>query len=591
MTNIYLRIAEALEDAFARRLEVALSWLKRNALGDIADAGAEGGPQAASDAVPPAYDDAVTQAMRPMDAGFVAGGNAAIDAALAKDDKARLIAVDFDAMSRRTMDWLVEYKFALVREITQDQRDAIKVVVASNVSAGFGPADTALRLRRDLDVTLGLTAAQAEHVINYRRELEDLRAGALARSLRDGRFDRTVRRAIDTGEPMSDEQVDRMVGAYQRRYIAYRSMTIARTESLRATNLGAAASVNEASEALPGSRIEKRWMATADSRTRDTHRALNGQTIIGLDAPFVTTAGNAIRWPLDPEAVAAETVNCVLSGTLVYANGVTATSRSEYDGDVITFETADGADLSCTINHPVLTMRGWVLAHLLEVGDCIVRCRRSDWDFMVNDHEDGPSRIEDLEHALRTAGDATSATKQMSLVDFHNERRDGKVDVVSTDGHLWRELKAALRRHSEKDDLGRRLLGESSGPQIGALRELFIGSGHTTDGGVRGGDLMAARLLRHLAPFESLSFALPTKNPSAPQDAAADRWARDTEALRQFVDGHPLVVETQKLIKIERYPWAGHVFNLESDNGLYLANGLVNHNCRCTLAWRVLSGG
>lgn len=310
--DILNRIADAMEDAFARRVEVALSWLKRNAVDPIAGGAAEGGPEGAAAALPEEYQDVLTTALSPADRAFEAGAKATIARALEKDAQARLLAVDFDAMNDKVREWLATYKFGLIRELTDTQRDAIRVVVAGNASAGFGPDDTARRLRRDLGDTLGLTAAQAEHVLNYRRELEELRQGALQRSLRDHRFDSTVRRAIETGNDLAPEKIDQMVEAYQRRYIAYRSMTIARTESLRASNLGAAALVGEAvdSGALGDARIEKVWIATRDNRTRDTHRDLNGKSVVGLQTPFITSAGNSIRWPHDPEAVAAETVQC-----------------------------------------------------------------------------------------------------------------------------------------------------------------------------------------------------------------------------------------------------------------------------------------
>ena len=42
--------------------------------------------------------------------------------------------------------------------------------------------------------------------------------------------------AADSDTPLSDGQIDRMVGAYQDRMEAYRADTIARTETLRVAN-------------------------------------------------------------------------------------------------------------------------------------------------------------------------------------------------------------------------------------------------------------------------------------------------------------------------------------------------------------------
>ena len=54
----------------------------------------------------------------------------------------------------------------------------------------------------------------------------------------------------------------------------------------------------------------KTWHVTNLAKARDTHRALNGKTV-GIDEPFITTKGNRLMTPCDPDCnVAEETVNC-----------------------------------------------------------------------------------------------------------------------------------------------------------------------------------------------------------------------------------------------------------------------------------------
>ena len=36
-----------------------------------------------------------------------------------------------------------------------------------------------------------------------------------------------------------------------------------------------------------------------------------------------------------------------------------------------------------------------------------------------------------------------------------------------------------------------------------------------------------------------------------------------------------------RIVKIGRRRWSGHVYNLQTDTGWYLANGIITHNCRC----------
>lgn len=62
--------------------------------------------------------------------------------------------------------------------------------------------------------------------------------------------------------------------------------------------------------ATKGGFSRKTWHVTQLSKARDTHRELNGKTV-GIHEPFVTSKGNRLMTPCDPDCrVAEETVNC-----------------------------------------------------------------------------------------------------------------------------------------------------------------------------------------------------------------------------------------------------------------------------------------
>lgn len=87
----------------------------------------------------------------------------------------------------------------------------------------------------------------------------------------------------------------------------------ARTAFTGAQNAGRMEGLHQAQEM--GIQVKKRWLATLDDRTRDTHADLDGQTV-DVDEPFVTTEGNEIMYPGDPTAEPSEVYNCRC--TLVY---------------------------------------------------------------------------------------------------------------------------------------------------------------------------------------------------------------------------------------------------------------------------------
>ncbi len=82
-----------------------------------------------------------------------------------------------------------------------------------------------------------------------------------------------------------------------------RSMRIARTEGHRITQKATLNAQHKAKDA--GADIVKQWDSTLDTRTRDSHVAIDGE-IRGLDEKF----SNGLRYPGDPAGAASEVVNC-----------------------------------------------------------------------------------------------------------------------------------------------------------------------------------------------------------------------------------------------------------------------------------------
>lgn len=222
------------------------------------------------------------------------------------EPKPRLLHFGFNTRSTDVEQYAKRYRYDRVREITDAQRKNIRQIIATATNTADPPAVIARKIR---DI-VGLTAGQARIVQNYRMQLETNDPRSLTYSLRDKRFDRTVKKALEEKKPLGAEQVDKLVDAYQRRFIAHRAMTIARTESLRAANNGHVQAVQYWLDDHPEYTVAKTWIATEDDRTRPDHRALHRQTVIGMKTPFTCESGEQILWPHDPKAAAKEVINC-----------------------------------------------------------------------------------------------------------------------------------------------------------------------------------------------------------------------------------------------------------------------------------------
>jgi hypothetical protein len=84
----------------------------------------------------------------------------------------------------------------------------------------------------------------------------------------------------------------------------WRSLRIARTEIMSASNIGTLEGAKASGEDL-----EKYWIATYDERTRDTHRTVEEQNPKAFDEGFRVGA-YLMECPGDPDAGPEETINC-----------------------------------------------------------------------------------------------------------------------------------------------------------------------------------------------------------------------------------------------------------------------------------------
>lgn len=235
-----------------------------------------------------------------------------------------MLGARFDIRNPVAEAWLRNHSSSLVTSIVRDQLEAIRITVSSGVGMGRGPRQMALDLVGRVSATgrraggiVGLTSQQAGYVATARAQLlsgvpEEM-AGYFNRVARDRRFDGIVRRAIEAGRPVSAADVDRIAGRYADRLLRLRGEMIARTEALTAFNTGRDEAIRQhvAAGRISGRNVQKEWSASGDDRVRDTHAAMNGQTV-PFDQPFTSPSGAQLMHPGDTSlgAGAAEIIQC-----------------------------------------------------------------------------------------------------------------------------------------------------------------------------------------------------------------------------------------------------------------------------------------
>lgn len=117
--------------------------------------------------------------------------------------------------------------------------------------------------------------------------------------------------------------------------------------------------------------------AVNDSRTRPTHAAMDGH-VAPADDPVWETWTPACGH------------RCLLPETTVQGE-MRLGLKAWYAGEAVEVSTAHGRRLSVTVNHPVLTRRGWVAAGNLQVGDDLLGDRLGVGP-EIDAHSRAPSR-------------------------------------------------------------------------------------------------------------------------------------------------------------------------------------------------------
>lgn len=259
----------------------------------------------------PAAYDRVLEAIR---AGYLESGE------LAASRFPAAAFVRFSARNPVAEHWLTEQSSTLVREIIDDQRQAVRQALTAGMERGENPRTTALDIVGRLDRNtgkreggiIGLTSQQEAFVRNARAELEAGDPAYLQRARRNKTFDRTIRKAIESGQPIPAETIRKATMAYRVRLLSLRGDMIGRTEALTALRAANHEAYRQAVEAgkITEAEVTRIWRDASDSRVRHTHMIMDGQEVRGLSQPFQSPSGARLMYPGDPTAPPGERIGC-----------------------------------------------------------------------------------------------------------------------------------------------------------------------------------------------------------------------------------------------------------------------------------------
>lgn len=217
------------------------------------------------------------------------------------------IAVTFDPSDADGVAAMQRLRDEFMKYFNDDLRAVVSEVVTDGLNRGLSIPDMARAIRDHI----GLNKPQARNLKSYEQQLRDLSPDALRAATRDRRYDAMVRKAIESGRPLTEEQIRKLVDARRKKMIQLRANTIAYNESSKAMNFGRYEALRQYIErtgADPDEVISE-WRSLRDGRVRDTHVAMDGQTA-RFNADFVSPSGARLKFPHDPNGPAHEVINC-----------------------------------------------------------------------------------------------------------------------------------------------------------------------------------------------------------------------------------------------------------------------------------------
>jgi len=507
------------------------------------------------------------------------------------------ITFGFDLVNPESIAWVVNHGAELVTEVGLSTKHAIQWVVERGILDGVAPDRLASRLME----VVGLRSDQVVAVERFRERL--------------------------IGEGVSADAVDRRTGRYAEAQLRRRAFVIARQETMTAANEGQYELFQAAKRQgdLDPATTRRVWIVTHDDRL-DAACERFDEAEAPLDGPF---PGGILNPPLH--------IQCLTGDTLVTPVGaIAAVTERRYDGDLVIIRTARGEHLACTPNHPILTERGWISAGALHVGAYVLGCRVRDGMSGVGlNDEHRPSRIHEIAEAARRSPHMFASPMPLTDPDFHGDGRGSEVAIIWTDRSLRdREESVLLETFMESALVARHAPGVFDAQRdLTAVSERLERSAHRS---MRGGRLRAALSRGHPRPLQAFGFGLgSTGETEAAEDARDDRprngigqrqrqlrlapsvssgdlslwnvppWlgtgrfnesngdAALTETRQDDRQGNMEIlrdacrrlageISPDRVIHVECHSYSGHIYNLQTEYGIYIANGIVTHNCRCT---------
>jgi len=477
----------------------------------------------------------------------------------------------------------------LIRGLVQTELKSVAATIAQGMADGKHP----YAIARQLEQVVGLDSNRQAQYLKYVAELE-----------RSSRTDAEVQSMAET---------------------FYRSLLKDRRETIAVTETATAQSEARSVEAHAREDKWKAWRATDDERVCDICRGNEEQGAIDVDEAF---ASGDSQSPAHP--------SCVLGDTRVIAPGILCGVQAFYEGDIVDIGLFDGRVISVTPNHMFLTPDGFAAAKSLIEADEILNCpiTQGESSSINPDNNWQPPTIEQVITALSISPQMSSAVVPASPEYLHGDAAfcNGNVNIVAPNGFLLNDANPVTAQTFSKIIFNWDTSDGFHFSRFSDLHSMLFALRGATDGGVGIRREGVAFLRRHAREAQPVSIRTAANGDASLQQYPADhrpgyvksfaegqfgftrRVSADnildrhelvppvsgdvvapenifntgfgnSEHIRDILQSFSGLITTTRILFTRLRHFCGHVYDLQSDSSLYIVNGCVSSNCRCSVSY------
>ena len=337
--------------------------------------------------------------------------------------------------------------------------------------------------------------------------------------------------------------------------------------------------------------IRTEMIASANSAAIDTYEEF-GTERISWSASFdsnvcpICTRLNGRIWDIDDplRKIPPAHSNCVIGDTKIIAPGLRKAYKSFFEGPAVRIF-FKGGYIAVTANHLFLTPKGFASASSLRNGDAIF----SDLDsqgrsFIADDTNRKPSLAKDIFHSFAMSPEMLSVEMPSSAKDFYGDGTfiKGNINIVGADSFLGSKVCSEHRDIISHQDFVITDVEPNRFSGFGRFAfgmERYVSSLDSFMGGRCESEFFRLRELGHpdYIGLRSVSGCDAGFNKDSPNHSSGHAYSQGDGLL-----GFSRDIRFKNIINIEPFDFSGHVYTFETNSSLYISNGIISSNCRCS---------